>query len=173
MNTQHARILLPSPQLVLGRTWPKRTKGPLFLSSQFFLSHLPIVHIITIYYKGSPSKIQNSFSPIQPSHAWPLMSLGHWFFSLVFLHDFMFKATYNTLIIPIPTNSVIPTNSAIPLNFTKNPNFKISNLMFTIGLEPLNWRKFGFKFWFGWIFLTFLLLACSWSLTWRKFGLKF
>jgi hypothetical protein len=105
------KFSLPLLNLVLAETWPKGTKGPLFFPCNCW-SPLLIVHIITTSHKDLSSKNSEFlfllFNPRMVSHSCPLVIN----FSLVFLHNFIFKETYNTSI------NLIPTNSTIPLNFT-------------------------------------------------------
>jgi hypothetical protein len=108
------KIFLPLLNLVLAETWPKGTKVPLFFPCNCW-SPLLIVHIITTSHKDLSSKNSEflflPFNPHMVGHSCPLLID----FSLVFLHNFMFKETYNTSI------NLISTNSAIPLNFTQEP----------------------------------------------------
>lgn len=107
------KLFLPLFNLVLVKTC---LEGPrvTFSFPCNCLFYLLTVHIITTYHKGLSRKIQNLFS----SHStltWPSTHVP-WsliFFSLVFLHDFIFMSTYNTSI------NLILTNSAILPNFTQ------------------------------------------------------
>jgi hypothetical protein len=104
------KLFLPLFNLILVETCHKGTKGPLFLSMQLFVSFTHCSYHNNIsqrFIKQNSEFIFLLFNPYMVSH-----SLIIDFFSLVFLHDFIFKATYNT------STNLILTNSAILSSFT-------------------------------------------------------
>jgi hypothetical protein len=107
------KLFLPLFNLVLVETCPKGTKGPLFFSMQLFVSFTHCSYHNNIsqgFIKQNSEFIFLPFNPYMACHSCPLIID---FFSLVFLYDFIFKATYNTSI------NLILTNFTILLNFTQ------------------------------------------------------
>jgi len=104
-----SKLPLPLLNLALAETWPKGIEGSFLFLMQLFILFNNCSHYNNISQRLYQAN-QNFFSShLTPKWLATLVPLAI-DFSLVFLHDFMFKVSYNTSINSISTISTNPPN---------------------------------------------------------------